>query len=164
MTYTEAITTAIAFLALVVSAVALHRAGRANKIAAEANELAQAPATLAKVQLEQEEARRQRTGVSLDLVKQQILGGNGKPQISYRFRLTNDGEALARGAGFEILTSESPLMSQDYASKLPAPLAPRQTIEVLAAVHLGSPSRYDAVVFWTNPDGSQERHDRVVTM
>lgn len=164
MSYSELIATAIAFLALVVSAVALHRAGRANKIAEEANELAQAPATLAKVQLEQEEARRHKTSVSLELVKRQTLGANGRPLTSYRFRLTNEGEAVSREAGFEILTAGNPLMSQDYASKLPAALAPRQSIEVMAAVHMGSPSRYDAVVFWTNPDGSQERQERVVTM
>lgn len=164
MTYSEWITTAIALLALVVSAVALYRAGRANKIAEDANVLAQAPANLAKLQLQQEEARRNRTSVSLDLVKQQAFGGNGKLQTSYRFRLTNEGDVPAKDAGFEILTEESPLVAQDYASKLPAPLAPKQSIEVMAAVHLGSPSRYDAVVCWVNPDGSQERHERVVTM
>jgi len=42
MSYSELVATAIAFLALVVSSVALHRAGRANKIAEEANELTQA--------------------------------------------------------------------------------------------------------------------------
>jgi len=164
MTYFEGVTTAIAVVALIVSAVALHRAGRANKIAEEANELAQAPAALAKVQLEQEEARRHKTNVSLDLVKHQTLGGNGKPQTSYRFRLTNEGEVVAREVGLEILTEDSPIVSQDYAAKFPAQLAPKQSIETFAAIYLGSPSRYDAVVFWTNPDGSQERQERVVTM
>lgn len=164
MTYAELITTAMALLALVISAVALRRAGRANKIAEEANELAQAPANLAKLQLEQEEARRNKTSLSLSLVKHQSISGNGRPQTSYRFRLINDGEAPAHDASFQILTKDSPLMEQDYRAKLPATLRPHQSVEVLAAVHMGTPSKLDAVMSWTNVDGTQERHDCVVTM
>lgn len=164
MTHTELITTAIALLALVISAVALRRAGRANYIAQEANELAQAPANLAKLQLEQEQARRNKTNLSLSLVKHQSIGGNGRPQTSYRFCLFNDGETPAHDAGFQILTEDSPLMEQDYRAKLPATLRPKQSVEVLAAVHMGTPSKLDAIVSWTNADGSQERHDYVVTM
>lgn len=164
MTYSEWITIAIAFVALVVSAVALRRAGRANTIAQEANELAQAPANLAKIQLQQEEARRSKTALSLSLEKRQSIGGNGKLLTSYKFCLTNGGEVVAKNAGFEILSEESPLIARDYESKLPALLLPRQSIEVLAAVHMGSPSKLDAVIFWTNPDGSEERQECVVTM
>src|SRR5690606_555191 len=131
MSYTELITAATALVALIISAVALRRAGRANEIAQEANELAQAPANLAKLQLEQEQARRNRTSVSLSLVKQQSIGANGRPQTNHRFRLVNDGDTPARDAAFEILTSESPLMEQDYRSKLPATLRPKQAVEVL---------------------------------
>lgn len=164
MSYTELITAATTLVALIISAVALRRAGRANEIAQEANELAQAPANLAKLQLEQEQARRNRTSVSLSLVKQQSIGANGRPQTNYRFRLVNDGDTPAHDAAFEILTSESPLMEQDYRSKLPATLRPKQAVEVLAAVHMGTPSRLDAVVSWTNVDGTEERHECVVTM
>lgn len=164
MTYAELITTAMALLALVISAVALRRAGRANCIAQEANELAQAPANLAKLQLEQEEARRNKTSLSLSLAKYQSVGANGRPQTSYRFRLTNDGETAAHEAGFQILSEGSPLMEQDYRAKLPATLHPKQVVQVLAAVHMGTPSKLDAVLSWTNADGTQERHDRVVTM
>lgn len=162
MTYTELITSFIALLALVISAVALRRAGRANDIAQEANELAQAPANLAKLQLEQEQARRRKTTVSLDIAKYQIIGANGRPTPSYRFRLSNDGESPAHDAGFEILTEDSPLVDQDYRAKLPATLRPKQAVEVLAAVFMDTPSKLDAVVFWTNSDGSEERHECVV--
>jgi len=40
MTYTQLITSTIAVLALVISAIAFRRAGHTNKIAQEANELA----------------------------------------------------------------------------------------------------------------------------
>lgn len=164
MTYVELITTIIALVALIISAAALHRAGRANRIAEEANELAQAPAKLAKVQLEQEETRRGRTSVSLTLVERQSIGSNGRPLRFHKFRLSNDGESSAQDAGFEIKSNDSPLVLQDYQDKLPATLNPNQTIEVMASVHLGSPSKLDAVIFWTNADGSEEQHECVVTM
>ncbi|TBV74797.1 hypothetical protein [Pseudoxanthomonas winnipegensis] len=164
MSYTELITTAIAFVALIVSAVALRRAGRANTIAQEANELAQAPANLAKMQLQQEQDRRNKAVLALDIVKVQNQNRFSHPVApSYKFNLRNDGAVSATACQFEILTADSPLVSQDYAAKLPATLAPGQTLSVLAAVHLGTPSKLDAVVSWTNPDGTQERQERVLT-
>jgi hypothetical protein len=164
MTFFEGITTAIAVVALIISAAALRRASRANRIAEEANDLAKAPADLAKMRLAQEEARRNKTSVSLALYRHQTLGANGRPFTDYRFRLTNNGDVPAVAAGFEITTADNPLVEQDYVAKLPASIAPRQFIDVLAAVHMGSPSRWDAIVFWTNPEGIQEALERVVTM
>lgn len=164
MSYTELITTAIAFVALIVSAVALRRAGRANTIAQEANELAQAPANLAKIQLQQEHDRRNKAVLSLEIVKVQNQNRFGHPVApSYKFQLRNDGAASATACGFEILTDDSTLVSQDYAAKLPATLAPGQILGVLAAIHLGTPSKLDAIAFWTNPDGTEERQERVLT-
>lgn len=164
MSYTELITTAIAFVALIVSAVALRRAGRANTIAQEANELAQAPANLAKIHLQQEQVRRNKAALSLEMVKVQNQNKFGHPIApSYKFNLRNDGAVSATACQFEILTADSPLVAQDYADKLPATLAPGQTLSVLAAVHQGTPSKLDAVVSWTNPDGTQERQERVLT-
>ncbi|MCD9085811.1 hypothetical protein [Stenotrophomonas sp. SY1] len=57
----------------------------------------------------------------------------------------------------------SSLVSQDHAAKTPATLAPKQSIEVLAATYLDTPSRLDVVIFWANPDGSQEKQEWVVT-
>ena len=163
MTYYEGITTVIALLAVVISAVALHRAGIANKTAREANDLARAQDELARLQLQQEQDLRRKTTLSLSLVKRQTISSNGRPLTSERFRLTNDGEVTASNAGFEILSGDSPLVSQDYAAKLPATLAPKQSIEVLAAIYLDTSSRLDVVIFWTNPDGSLERQERMVT-
>lgn len=166
MTYTELITSLIALLALIISAVALRRAGRANDIAQEANELAQAPANLAKLQLEQEQARRSKTSVSLTIVRHEVIGFRGRPTPSYRFRLSNDGETPAHDAGFEVLADadDNPLVGEDYRAKLPATLRPKQSVEVLAAVFMDTPSKFDAVIFWTNSDGSEERHECVITM
>ncbi|KRG71375.1 hypothetical protein ABB27_03775 [Stenotrophomonas terrae] len=108
MTHYEGITTAIALLAVAISAVALHRAGIANKTAREANDLARAQDELAQLQLQQEQDRRRKTTLSLSLVKRQIISSNGRPLISERFRLTNDGEVTASNAGFEIRLVTAP--------------------------------------------------------
>ena len=164
MTYSEWITIAIAFVALVVSAVALRRAGNANTIAQEANELAQAPANLAKLQLHQEEARRNKALLSLEIIKLENRNKFGHPIApSYKFNLKNESVGPATACQFEILTPGSPLVAQDYDAKLPATLAPGQTLSVMAAVSLETPSKLDAVVSWINPDGTQERQERVLT-
>lgn len=164
MTYYEGITTAIAVVALIVSAVAMYRAGVANKLAKDANDLAKAQDALAQLHLQQEQDRRNKALVSLEIVKvqnQNKFGHSIAP--SYKFNLRNDSAVSASACQFEILTADSPLVAQDYAAKLPAALAPGQTLSVLAAVHLGTPSKLDAVVSWTNPDGTQERQERVLT-
>lgn len=162
MTYYEWITTAIAVVALIISAVAMRRAGVANKLAKDANDLARAQDTLAQLHLQQEQDRRKKAVLSLEMVK--VLNRLDHPlEPSYKFNLRNDGAVPAANCQFEILTADSPLVTQDYADKLPAALAPGQTLSVIAAVHLGTPSRLDAVVSWTNPDGTQERQERVLT-
>lgn len=164
MTFYEGITTAIALVALVTSAAALRRAGRANRIAEEANELAQAPANLARMQLAQEEVRRNKATLALEIVKVENRNKFGHPTApSYKFNLKNESAVPATACQFEILTPGSPLVTQDYAAKLPATMAPGQTLSVLAAVYLETPSKLDAVVSWINPDGTQERQERVLT-
>ncbi len=164
MTYYEGITTAIAVVALIVSVVAMYRAGVANKLAKDANDLARAQDALAQLHLQQEQERRNKAALSLEMVKvqnQNKFGHSIAP--SYKFNLRNDGAMPATNCQFEILTAGSPLVTQDYTAKLPATLAPGQTLSVLAAVHLGTPSKLDAVVSWTNPDGTKERQERVLT-
>ena len=99
----------------------------------------------------------------LELVKHQTTGVNGRPLPSYRFRLTNSGAVSARDAGFQIASNGSPLVSQDYHAKLPGNIAPGQTIDVLAAVNLETPAKLDAVVFWTNPDDTEDRREYSLT-
>ncbi|MCL7713212.1 hypothetical protein [Stenotrophomonas mori] len=164
MTYFEGVTTAIAVVALIVSAVAMYRAGVANRLARDANELARAQDALAQLHLQQEQDRQNKAFLSLEIIKVENRNKFGHPVApSYKFSLRNEGAVPATGCHFEVLTSDSPLVAQDYAAKLPATLAPGQILSVLAAVHLGTPSRLDAIVSWTNPDGSQERQERVLT-
>lgn len=164
MTYYEGITTAIAVVALIVSAVAMYRAGVANKLAKDANELARAQDALAQLHLQQEQDRRNKAHLSLEIIKVENRNKFGHPTApSYKFKLKNEAVVSASACQFEILTPSSPLVAQDYAAKLPATLAPGQTLSVLAAVYLETPSKLDAVVSWTNPDGTQERQARVLT-
>ncbi|MFL6587820.1 MAG: hypothetical protein ACJ8GV_13180 [Luteimonas sp.] len=135
MTLFEALTLLIALLAVVVSAVALNRAGLATAVAEEANNLARAQDALAKLHLERENARSNKAVLSLDLVKVENRNKFGHTTApSYKFELKNESTVPATACRFEILTPGSPLMAQNYSAKLPATLAPGQTLRVLAAV------------------------------
>ena len=63
MTYSEIVTAAMALVALLISAVAMYRAGVANKIAKDANELARSQDALAQLHLQQEQDRRNKTNL-----------------------------------------------------------------------------------------------------
>lgn len=163
MPYLDCLTILIALAGLAVSLEALRRSGRANKIAddanklaTEANELARAPSRLAEFQLDQEISRRDRTQVTLDLVKKDSSG-------NYRFKLTNIGDVSATDATFQLLTQCDSVLGSDYTAKLPTTLRPGQSVEVFAGVVYGTPASLDVVVTWTNPDGNEDRTQQVVT-
>lgn len=96
--------------------------------------------------------------VKLDLIRD---GHN------YRFRVTNVGSVPAHGVHFRILGEpmESPLVEQDYNAKFPAPiLQPGSKIDTLAAIYLSSPSSFNAIVSWTNPDRSVIEDEAYVSL
>ena len=163
MNYYEGITTAIAVVALIVSAVAMYRAGVANKLAKDANDLARSQDDLAKLHLQAEYDKRNKTYLTLEMVEFRSMGGTGRPTTNYRVRLTNVGAGSATDAGFKIRGIDSPVDEGELAEKLPSTLTPGQNVDVFAAINMDSPSKFDAVVYWTNPDGSKERQDRVLT-
>lgn len=122
-----------------------------RRIQREANDLQRATAELAKKQLEillREEKGKRTARLSLDFFR------DGK---TYRFRITNVGEVEARDVEIELLVQkreDNPIISSEYAEKFPAKkLMPGSSISLIAAIHLGSPSAYNAMLKWTNPDG-----------
>jgi hypothetical protein len=96
--------------------------------------------------LEREEKQKAQADIHVNLVRE---GGT-----DYRFLITNVSSVSAKDVQFELQDCpDSPLVSGDYNHKLPAPiLNPGGTIRLIAAIHLGSPSAYTAMVSWTDPD------------
>lgn len=118
----------------------------------EANDLQRATSELAKKQLEillREEKGKNAARLSFDIFK------DGK---TYRFRITNISDVDAKNVDLRLLVKpeDSPLVKNDYEAKFPVPkLQPGSSVTLIAAIHLGSPTAYNAVLSWVNPDGTE---------
>lgn len=170
MSQYEIIATVIACLAVLVSILVWNGQRKVQreanelhaKLQREANDLQRFTAELAKKQLEilnREERGKNTARLSLDLFKD----GN-----TYRFRLTNIGEAEARDAEIKLLLErpqDNPIIESDYQSKFPAKkLMPGSSVTLIAAVHLGSPTAFSAILSWVNPDGTRVSEDAYVAL
>jgi hypothetical protein len=106
-----------------------------------------------------EEKGKNAARVSLDLVR------DGK---SFRFQVINRSEVDARDVEVELLLkkpSDSPIIPSEYQEKFPAKrLSPGSSISLIAALHLGSPTAFNAVLKWVNPDGSKSEEETYVAL
>ena len=156
MTGYEVVSIAIACIALGASiwtSLAQRRASVAQrKLQSESNDLQRATSELAKKQLEillRDESGKHMARVSLDLVRE----GQG-----FRFYVRNLGDEDARNVDMELIIApnNSPIIQSEYHEKFPVRrLQPGSSVSLIAALHLGSPTAYNAKISWTNPDGSR---------
>lgn len=149
-------------LALIVSCISaliavLALAGN-RKLQKEANDLQRATSKLAEKQLSILESKSKESNgarVKLDLIKE------GKGQ--FKFYLTNISEHDARNVDLSLILdnpSDDPIMKTEYEQKLPVPvLSPGSSVSLIAALHLGSPSAFNALVKWVNPNGLEESYE-----
>lgn len=141
----QIVSLAVAFGAIMISVISLIRISRVQKVTAqlEAKQLQI---------LEREEKQKTQADIQVYLVRE---GG-----ANYSFLIKNVGSVSAKDVQFELQDCpDSPLVTGDYNRKLPAPiLNPGGTIRLMAAIHQKSPSVYNGVVSWTNPD--KERHSK----
>jgi hypothetical protein len=159
MTQYEILSVVLACIAIIVSLVVW--AGQ-RKIQRESNDLQRATSELAKKQLEillREEKGKNTARLSLDLFK------DGK---TYRFRITNISDVDARDVDIELLVKkpeDSPIISSEYTEKFPTKkIQPGSSVTLIAALHLGSPTAYNALLKWTNPDGSKSQEETYVAL
>jgi len=122
-----------------------------------------ATAELAKKQLEillREEQGKNTARLSLDLVRE------GKS--SFFFRVANISDIDAREVELELVLpdpDDSPIIQSEYVEKFPAKrLGPGSSISLIAALTLSSPSTYNAILKWTNPDGSRSAEETFVAL
>jgi hypothetical protein len=149
VTQYEILTLVIACIAAIVSLVTWN--GQ-RKLQREANDLQRATSDLAKKQLEilsREDKEKTQARIALDLVK------DGK---SFRFRISNISTVDAHDVDMELLldnAKDSPIIKSEYEQKMPAKkLSPGSEVTLIAALHLGSPTAFNARLKWRNPDGS----------
>lgn len=123
-----------------------------RKLQREANDLQRATSELAKKQLEillREDEEKTQARIALDLVK------DGK---SFRFRISNISTVDAYDVEMKLLLDnpkDSPIIKSEYEQKMPAKkLSPGSAVTLIAALHLGSPTAFNARLKWRNPDGS----------
>ncbi|PSW44385.1 hypothetical protein [Photobacterium leiognathi] len=133
-----------------------------RKLQRESLDMQKATAELAKKQLEillREDKEKSTARLKVDLVK----SGNG-----YKFVITNISNVDAKNISFELLVDNprnNPLVGSDVNSKLPAPkLSPGSELSLLAAIHLGSPTAYNALLTWTNPNGEAVSDETYVSL
>ena len=134
-----------------------------RKLTRESNDMQRATAELAKKQLEillRENKGKNTARLSLALVRE------GKS--SFLFRVTNISDIDARDVELELILpnpDDSPIIHSEYAEKFPAKrLGPNNSVSLIAALTLGSPSAYNAVLKWTNPDGSRTQEETYVAL
>ena len=159
MTYFEVRSTLVSCIAAFIALVVWN--GQ-RKMQREANDLQRATAELAKKQLEiliREEKGKNTARVSLDLVKE------GK---SFKFQVTNRSDVEAREVEVELLLnkpSDNPIIQSEYNEKFPAKrVGPGSSISLIAALHFGSPTAFNARVSWVNPDGSKSEEETYVAL
>jgi len=159
MTQYEILSVVLACIAVIVTFVVW--TGQ-RKMQRESNDLQRATSELAKKQLEillREEQGKNTARLSLDLFR------DGK---TYRFRITNISDVDARDVEMELLVKEpkdSPIISSEYAEKFPAKkIPPGSSVTLIAALHFGSPTAYNALLKWTNPDGSRAQEETYVAL
>ena len=85
-----------------------------------------------------------------------------------RFVVTNWGYGPARDVDFKLKSREgrsSPLVKGDYEEKQPIrELLPGDRVTFLAAITFGTGSTFDAVLKWTNPDGTEQTREMQVSL
>lgn len=137
--------------AFMISVISLYRTHRLQKVTAELR------AKQLQI-IEREEKQNAQADIHADLVHE---GG-----ADYSFLITNVGSVSAKDVQFELRNCpNSPLVSGDYDHKLPAPiLNPRGKIRLIAAIHMGSPSAFTALVSWTDPDGRRRLKEFYLTL
>ena len=134
-----------------------------RKLTRESNDLQRATAELAKKQLAlmlREEQGKNSARLSLDLVRES--------KSSFRFRITNISDVDARDVEMELLLrdpTESPIVESEYQEKFPAKrLAPGNSVSLIAALTISSPTAFNALLRWTNPDGVRHEEETYVAL
>lgn len=144
----EILSLLISSLAVMISTVSLMRT---RKLANEQLELEKVTAELSRLQIEriaEEKSNKSKPKFNVNLTK---LGK------SYSFYISNTGQGSAYNVNFELIDCEdSPLSLHDLQDKFPhQEIKPNSRVKLLAAIHMGSPTKYQVKLTWQNESGEK---------
>jgi hypothetical protein len=164
MTAYEALTLIVALLSVIIAAVSLIRTRRLSD---QQQRMQRKQEELADVQLQllrrevAELARRDSPPADVRMTLESRGGSD------HRFIITNWGTGAARNVNVSIPShpENSPLVQGDYDEKLPIlELLPGDRVSLIAALTMGMSLTFDTVLTWTDPDGSEQRRERQVSL
>jgi hypothetical protein len=79
---------------------------------------------------------------------------------SYRLKIWNKGKSAARNVRIEFPSGNDVIVQSDIDRKFPLEsLEPFQSVELMAAVHMGSKSKHEVTLLWA--DGHSEANEKV---
>ncbi|UXD87658.1 hypothetical protein [Thalassolituus hydrocarboniclasticus] len=152
----EILSLLISILAVVVSAVSLVRT---RKIAKEQLELEKVTAELSRLQIDslnEEKSNKDKPSFNVTLTK---LGK------SYNFYISNTGQGSAYNVNFELVDCEDSPLCNDVEDKFPLPeMKPNSRVKLIAAIHMGSPLKYQVRLSWQNKEGENFNESHWITM
>jgi hypothetical protein len=147
----------IAFFALVASIYAIYQNHKTNQRQAGLFEL-EKELNLFLIKKEQDEAEsKSRADIKGRYFK---IGGS-----EYRLKLWNDGFGKAKDITLSFKDDEEiPLIQSDIDRKFPLTLESKQSVELLASVYLGMPSKHSLFVKWNDESNSEQLKEIVLTI
>jgi hypothetical protein len=155
----EALSIVVSCIAVVLSLVVWNGQRRMQR---EANDLQRATSELAKKQLEillREEQGKNSARLSVSLKR------DGK---GFKFWITNISDVDAKDVDFALVVArpeDNPLVKSEYEQKFPAKrLQPGESVSLLAALFLSSPTGFNTTLKWTNPDGTRIEDETYVAL
>ena len=146
----------VALGALIVSVWSLHKTSRFN---ARQNELADTTERLNQLLIDRESAEglaSKKADLSANLYQ--------ASKNNYRLKVFNRGKGTAENVRLVDLATEddSFLIQRDIEHKFPVPiLEQHQSVELIAAIHMGSPSRTHIKLIWD--DNTGQNHEKELT-
>jgi len=83
----------------------------------------------------------------------------------HRLKVFNKGKTTATNVRIDFPSGNEILVESDVNDKFPMPrLEPFQAVELIAAVHMGSPRRMDIKLLWDDPSGNDREKIMTVTL
>lgn len=144
----EQLSLLVSVLAVIISTVSLVRT---RKLAKEQLELERVTAELSKLQIQSiEEDRASKKKPKFNVT----LSNLGKSSFFY---ISNTGQGSALDVNFELVDCDDNPLTGDFSEKFPHPeMKANSRVKLMAAIHMGSPLKYQVKLSWKNESGESQ--------
>lgn len=139
------VSSAIALIAVVISSISLWRSWRIEKVQRQLNEINL-----------QKELNAQALSKQAEIRVEMLNYGSG----GYRVELSNAGYATAKNVNLSFPDGNDLVIDSELKTKLPFhSLSPGRRVELIAAVHLGTPNKHRVLVSWEDGRGTSVENE-----